>query len=477
MKEKTLKLNMVINTIKSVMSIVFPLVTFPYVSRILGVENIGKYNFVNSIISFFSLIAGLGIGTYAIREGAAIRDNSIELKKFSNQMFTINLISTIFSYLLLGILVLAVTKLQSYLSLFIILSIQIIFKTIGIEWVYSIYENYIYITIKSIVFQLVSLILMIMLVNDKNDLEMYAIVTVIACVGSNIFNCFHIRKKIQIGLTRFLELKKHIKPILMLFAMELTVTVYVSSDTTILGFLCDDTTVGIYSVSVKIYSIVKSILGAILVVAIPRLSSLYGDNKLDEFKKTGQEIYKTLLTLIIPAMVGVMILRESIVRLIAGEQYLDACSSLLVLSVALMFCMAAWFWGQCILVPIKQEKEVFKITMISAILNILLNFILIPLWGEMAAAITTVIAELCSYLWCMYKGRKWTGISGFSNILFKIICGTVGMVAVSMLVRLFIGNYLMCFIVTILCAIVVYIVIEMALKNEVVYNIVVGKNK
>ena len=155
-KNKSIKVNMILNAIKGLMSIFFPLISFPYVSKVLGVDNIGRYNFANSIISYFVLFAGLGINTYAIREGARLREKENEFRQFANEMFSINILSTIMSYVLFALLLIIVPKFQEYKTLLIILSLQIIFKTIGIEWIYSIYEDYAYITLRSIVFQVIS---------------------------------------------------------------------------------------------------------------------------------------------------------------------------------------------------------------------------------------------------------------------------------------------------------------------------------
>ena len=162
-KNKSIKVNMILNAIKGLMSIFFPLISFPYVSKVLGVDNIGRYNFANSIISYFILLAGLGINTYAIREGARLREKENEFKQFANEMFSINILSTIISYVLFALLLIIVPKFQCYKTLLIILSLQIIFKTIGIEWIYSIYEDYAYITLRSIIFQIISLILLFVL--------------------------------------------------------------------------------------------------------------------------------------------------------------------------------------------------------------------------------------------------------------------------------------------------------------------------
>lgn len=471
-KNKSIKVNMILNAIKGLMSIFFPLISFPYVSKVLGVDNIGRYNFANSIISYFVLFAGLGINTYAIREGARLREKENEFRQFANEMFSINILSTIMSYVLFALLLIIVPKFQEYKTLLIILSLQIIFKTIGIEWIYSIYEDYAYITLRSIVFQVISLILLFVLVRDENSVNMYAAITVISAVGSNVLNYFHAKKYCKVGFGWKIDWEKHLKPIMVLFAMSVTVTIYVSSDTTILGFLCDDYTVGVYSVSVKIYSIVKTVLSSVLVVSIPRLSALLGINDRTEFNFVASDIYKTLLTVVIPAIVGIILLRKPIVLLLSDVTYISASSSLLLLSIALFFCLGAWFWGQCILVPMQMEETVFKVTVVSAIVNIGLNFVLIPIWKENAAALTTVIAEAISFVWCWYKGSKIVKLEGTIKSLLKIAVGCIGIIAVSLGCGKIFGSGNLYMIVTIIVSVVVYGVIEIILKNEALYGII-----
>ena len=470
-REKSLKLNMILNAIKGIMSIVFPLISFPYVSKILGVENIGKYNFANSIINYVVLFAGLGISTYAIREGARIRNNMGELRTFAGEMFSINVISTIVAYIGLFILLIIVPKFHEYTSILIILSLQVVFKTIGIEWIYSIYEDYAYITIRSIIFQALSLVLLFLLVKTQNDVNRYAAITVLSSVGSNILNYVHARKYCKVSLTIKINWKKHIKPILVLFAMSLTVTLYVSSDTTMLGLLCNDYTVGIYSVSTKIYSIVKTVLSSVLVVSIPRLSSLIGESKGDEFNEVASDIYRTLLTLVLPAITGLIVLRKQIILILADNTYIRAESSLMLLSIALLFCLGAWFWGQCILVPLKKENNVFKATIVSAIVNVVLNLVLIKTWKENAAAFTTILAEAISLFWCSYFAHRYIKLTKIVSTTIKSLIGCLVIVGVAVLGSMIISSDIAYICFTVGFSVLLYGATEVFLKNEAIWSI------
>ena len=150
--KNSMKKNAFLNGFKNILNLLFPLVTFPYVSKVLNVQGIGQYNFSQATVSYFSLIAGLGISSYAIREGSKYRDRKKEFNIFASEVLLCNIISTIIAYLLLGVCMLVINKLKAYSSLIWVFSIQIVFTTIGIEWLYSIYEEYEYITIRSIIF-------------------------------------------------------------------------------------------------------------------------------------------------------------------------------------------------------------------------------------------------------------------------------------------------------------------------------------
>ncbi len=471
MKTKSLKLNMILNAINGALNVLFPLITFPFISNIFGVDLLGKYQFSSSFISYFLLIASLGISTYAIREGARIRDNKDQFSKFANQMFTINMGATLLSYCLLAICMVAIPKLYSYTGILLILSINILLQTIGVEWLYSIYEDYFYITIRGIVFHILSLVALFVFVRTPNDIYIYSIISVVASGGRYLLNFFRARKYCKLRFTKDLNIKEHWKPIMLLFGMQIATTIFVSSDTTILGFMVNDYVVGIYSTSTKIYSAVKTVLSAILVASIPRLSAtLANDNS--RFNDTLTDIYKTLLTFLIPAIVGIIFMRNEIVLLISNVDYIEATESLFILSIALFFCLGAWFWGQCVLVPMRKESFVFKVTLISAVINIVLNLILIPFWKEKAAALTTVISEAVAFFMQWYEGRKYAKTFGIIKITIKIIAGCLGICLTCLLIQKYINHFYLKTILCCLISIVVYMLIEFILKNSVLYDIV-----
>lgn len=463
-KVKSLKLNMVLNAIKGLLGIIFPLITFPYVTRVLGVDNVGKFNFSYSVVSYFVLFATLGIKTYGVREGARLRESKEQFTAFANEIFSINIYSTIASYLLLAVIIFTVPKVQAYYLTIFILSGQILFSTIGVEWIYTVYEDYLYITLRGIFIYIASLVMLIAFVRDQNDINIYAFITVIANGGANIYNFFYAKKYCKLKLVRKNDLKLHIPPIMTFFATSLAITVYTNSDITILGFLWDDNVVGIYSVSCKIYNTLKILLSSVIIVSIPRLSNYVGKHEMKKYENTIADIYYTLLTVTIPAVVGIILLRKEIILIISGEAYLESTVSLILLSIAALFSLGAWFWGQCVLVPQNKEKFVFKITVWSALINIILNILFIPCGKEIAAAFTTVIAELFAFITQYYEGRKYAVIE-IGKLGLKIGIGCI-FITIIVLTLGFLKEHFIVFTIIASCsAIVGYGLVEILLQN------------
>ncbi|MFT9457220.1 MAG: flippase [Liquorilactobacillus hordei] len=467
---KSLKINAFLNSLKNVLNVLFPLITFPYVSRVLDVSAIGKYNFANSIVSYFTLMAGLGISTYAIREGARLRDDRKLEEKFASQIFSINIWSTIFSYVLMFVLILLFQKLHSYWLVICIFSLQIFFTTIGTEWIYSIHEEYMYITFRSIVFKILSLVLLFLFVKKSNDYLIYAGITVFATVGSNILNFFHAKKFCNIRLITDMNLKIHLKPIFIIFASNIAIMIYVNSDITILGLIQGNYSVGIYSVSVKVYNVVKTVLSAVLIVTIPRLAMLYGKNRYGEFRQILSKVFNALVLLTAPAVVGLFSLSREVVLLIAGKNYVGATGSLRILSFALLFSIFSWIYSECVLIPAKMEKVVLIATVISATMNVVLNFIFIEKFGVNAAAFSTVVSEALMLLITWSKGKKIVSIDNVVKNSRDIFLGCLGIMLVCQFIKKFELNYFVTLPVCILFSCMVYFGILLIMKNSFIYS-------
>lgn len=475
MKHRSLALNAFLNSLRSIFNILFPLITFPYVSRKLSVSGIGIYNFSNSIVSYFLLIAALGISTYAIREGAKYRDNTKKITQFASEVFTINIWSTVIAYILLFLSLIIFQKLRNYSLCILIFSLQIFFTTIGTEWIYQIYEDYTYITIRSIIFQILSIILLFVFVKKTQDYLNYAAITVFSAVGSNILNFVHARKYCHIHIILIFNWKKHIVPILVLFAAGIANMIYVNSDITLLGLMKNNYIVGIYSVSSKIYSLVKTLISALLIVTIPRLALLLGKKRIKEYKNILAKLTNTLVVLALPASVGLFMLAKEVILIISGSNYLRAISSLQVLCFAYIFSILAWILSDCVLIPAKREKKVLVSMTASAILNIFLNIVLIPFWDENATAISTVLAEMCMFIMNYHYSKDivndvFRSKELLNNFVTSIV-GCVGIVIVCLLCNIGYQSMLLKTVFSVVLSVIIYGAILVLLNNKVALSI------
>ncbi|MFJ6920857.1 MAG: flippase [Lactobacillus crispatus] len=474
MKKKSLGLNAFLNGLRSVLNLIFPLITFPYVSRVLTVRGIGIYNFSNTYISYFILISGLGIGTYAVREGAKYRDNQNQINNFVSEIFSINIISTILAYLLLIVSLLIFGNLQNYISCIIIFSLQILFTTLGTEWVYTIYEDYSYITIRSIIFKIISIILLFILVRKSDDYLWYATITVFSGVGSNLLNFIHAKNFVHIKLTRKTNWKYHLKPILIIFASALAANIYVSSDTTLLGILKNDYAVGIYSTAVKIYQMAQGLLSALLMVTIPRLAMLWGQKRRKEYAHVLTKVINLLSILVLPASIGVMMLSKEIVLIIAGEKFLLSANSLKIITWAIIFSIFSWIFSDCVLIPAKRESKVLFNTIVTAVINILLNFIFIPIMSYDGTSLSTVLSEFIVMLMNGYSCRDIIKPIIFKketlkNLLESII-GCIGIVIVCLLCQWGWNSMIWKTIFSVVLSILMYGAILVLLGNEIIIS-------
>lgn len=389
----SIKKNAILNVLRKLMTLIFPLITFPYASRILLPEGIGRVSFARSIINYFIVIATLGIWAYGIRETAKVRDDREKLSKVTQEIVTISLISTVIAYLILYVGIFTIPKLSEYRSLLVVISAKILFATLGFEWLYSGVEDYKYITVRAFIFQIISVVLLFVFVHKPEDYLKYASIAVISNVGSNICNLIHSRKYIDFSFRYKLELRRHIKPIFILFAMAVTSTLYSTIDVTMLGFMCGDWEVGIYTSATKINGIVTSLVVSVGAVVLPRLSYYANDKTIEKFKELSYKNYDVLFLFSIPATIGLCLIGNAIMLLFCGAEFISAVPIMRIMNVMIIIVGASSVTGTQTLVPIGKEIIAFYGLLIGAIIDIFLNLILIPRFYSYGAAVSTLISE------------------------------------------------------------------------------------
>lgn len=474
-KQKSLKLNAILNGIKQCFSIIFPLITFPYVSRILGNAGYGKYSFSYSITYYFVTFAALGISTYAIREGAKIRDDKNKIEVFCSQVFSINILSSIVAYLGLFLLIASNAKIRSYAIYILIQSIAIILQTVGTDWINSIYEDYLYITVRYIFVQAIALVAMFVFVKNQNDVWKYCLITTLASNGGYLINVFYVRRYIKLRFTLKMNLKKHIIPLLVLFFNSLAIIVYVNSDITMLGFFSSDSVVGVYSFSSKIYNILKNLINAVVIVSVPRISYIL-QNDSEKYDSYIQRIFNALNVFLLPLIVGLIAMSDSIIYIAGGKQYLSGTNSLKILSLATLFAIYASLFSNCVLIVNRREKYCLISTITSAAVNIILNIFLIPLWGMNGAAMTTVIAEFLNCILQVHFSKDlydWHRLKLIDSL--PCIIGSGIVFVICSISNKLINSLVLKFVIAVPVSIVIYFALMVFSKNEFVLSVLKKK--
>ncbi len=465
MQRKSLITNSLYNISRTFITLFFPLIIFIYASRILGPDGIGKVEFSKNLTGYFVLLASLGINNYGTREGAKLRDNKLEFSKFVREILIINIFSSIFSLLLFFFFINNVDYLKSYKNILMIFSITIIMTPLGIEWFYGALEEYKYIAIRTLFFQILSLLILFLCVKTRNDIIWYTIVLIISSVGSNLANIIHSRKILFLYKGNKYNVCRHIKPILILFALAISNSLYSYIDITMIGFISNDREVGLYTSALKVNRIVTNVLGATGAVMMPRLSYLWNNGNIQEFKKIVKIVKECILLVSIPCFVGVIGLSKQIIFLVCGTEYFPAVSTMRILSIIIVFLTLSTFYNMHILVPVNEETKTLKSILFGLIVNIFLNVLYIPKYGRDGAAIGTVVGELVVLLIGRYYAHKIINVKNNWLNYVQYIIASIPILVICFIMSS-INNILIQTIISMIISVILYLLILYLLKNE-----------
>lgn len=393
MRKASIKKNFIMNSILTMSSFIFPLITFPYVSRILQPAGTGKVAFAISFISYFNLIAQLGIPTYGIRECARVRDDRELLSKTAQELVIINLIMSLFAYLCLAIAIFTVPRIYNDRELILVVSVTVFLNAVGMEWLYKALEQYTYIAVRSILFKLIALAAMFAFIHSKDDYIIYGGISVFAASASNIVNLIHSRKHIDLRLSKNIELIRHLRPILVFFAMACATTIYTNLDEVMLGFMTSDIDVGYYDAATKIKKVLVSVVTSLGVVVLPRASYYIEKGKTKEFWDISEKAIHFIFLIASPMMVFFILFAKDTINVLAGSSYGGAVLPMQLLMPTILFIGLTNIMGIQIMVPLGRENKVLHSVILGAVTDALLNALLIPTMGASGAAIGTLAAE------------------------------------------------------------------------------------
>lgn len=470
MSESSLKANTVLNILRSVLGLLFPLITFKYASVILGPTGIGAANYAQSIITYFQLLATFGITSYAIAEGAKLRKEPERFGRFANEIYTINLLSTLFSYLIL--LILSVGGVFGHHNIYIIiLSATLFFSLIGVEWMFVIYEQFKYITLRSLFFQIVSFALLFVFVKTENDTAEYVGLIALSTVGSSIFNFYKSRQICKVGLAPLRDIKRHLTPLFIIFGTSIASLIYVNSDMILLGVIKSDVEVGIYAAGVKVSKAICVPIASVSLVAVPRISEKIAQSSLVNVEEICRKVLHFMCFFIFPFGVGLFLLSDESILLLSGADFLDGSVVIKILIIDLFLSPVNGFLVSQLLIPFGKEKISLYATIGGAIGNILLDILLIPLISIYGAACATVFSELIVFLMCMPFLNKQLNLYEISKGCWQYFVGSLLIIPVFFIFHQATPNYIINSLLIIIIAGCIYIFTLIKMNNIVVKEI------
>ena len=423
---QSVKVNYILNLINTGTQMLFPLITFPYVCRVIEADGIGQINFFQSIISYISLFTCLGIPMYAIREIARDRSDVVQMNRTAMEILLLHSMLTLVGYAIVAILCLTVPQIQVNIPLFLILSLTIFFTAIGCEWFYQGIEDFKYITIRGLIIKTVSVVLLFIFVKSKTDLLYYGCYTVFGVLGGNIFNFFRLRKYIHRENIIFSELhiKRHIKPVLKVFSFSVVTSIYLQLNTVLLGFLKNALAVGYFAAATKVMQMLLTMSACLGSVMMPRASHLIAENKEDEFNRLIQKSYDFTLAIALPMTIGLIFCAPSLITALCGVKFEHSILPSQIIAPIILMVAISNVFGIQVLFPKGKINIVTLCCGIGAVADLILNLCLIPFFSYIGTSIAYLGAEVATTVAMYFIGRRYIPIIYFkkSHLTYALGC-------------------------------------------------------
>ena len=423
---QSVKVNYILNLINTGTQMLFPLITFPYVCRVIEADGIGQINFFQSIISYISLFTCLGIPMYAIREIARDRSDVVQMNRTAMEILLLHSMLPLVGYAIVSILCLTVPQIQVNIPLFLILSLTIFFTAIGCEWFYQGIEDFKYITIRGLIIKTVSVVLLFIFVKSKTDLLYYGCYTVFGVLGGNIFNFLRLRKYIHRENIIFSELhiKRHVKPVLKVFSFSVVTSIYLQLNTVLLGFLKNALAVGYFAAATKVMQMLLTMSACLGSVMMPRASHLIAENKEDEFNRLIQKSYDFTLAIALPMTIGLIFCAPSLITALCGVKFEHSILPSQIIAPIILMVAVSNVFGIQVLFPKGKINIVTLCCGIGAVADLILNLCLIPFFSYIGTSIAYLGAEVATTVSMYFIGRKYIPIIYFkkSHLTYALGC-------------------------------------------------------
>ena len=456
---KQLNKNLIYNILYQIFIYLVPLITAPYIARVLGADNIGIYSYTYSIAYYFILLSMIGINNYGSRS-IAKAEKAKDKDKLSYTFGSIYIIQFVLSIIMiLGYIVFTLVFFKEYLTISFIQILFLIATLFDINWFYFGMEKFRITISRNIIIKLISLVLIFLLVKEPGDLWIYTLIMSGSTLLSQIYLWFFIKKYINFARVEKKDIIYNLKQCLILFIPVISYSIYRVMDKTMLGAIAGTTELGYYENAEKIINIPISFITAIGTVMLPYMSKSEDDKKEIFNTKIFYSLELSLL-LIVPMMFGLIAVGRDFSVIYYGEEFLRSGTLIVCLAATLLFITIANVIRTNYLIPKGKDKIYVKSTIYAAIINLILNAIFIPIFQGVGACIGTIVAEFSVMLYQCIRVRTEIELKSVIKLCFKYISKGLIMFLLLIIIAKLIENLVMRLIVQVLVAVIFWLIIN-----------------
>lgn len=420
----SIKKNFLYNISYQILVMILPLITAPYISRIIGAVGIGVYSYTYSVANYFVLFAMLGLNNYGNRSIAAVRDDKERLNETFSEIYTLQIVTTLIMIIFYFIFVTLVDSIDQKITL--IQAVFIISALLDINWLFFGLEQFKLTVTRNMIIKILTVICIFIFVKNSGDLWIYTVIMAGGTLLSQSMLWAFLKKYVSFKRPTLNGIIRHIKPNLILFIPVIAVSIYKIMDKIMLGSMTTMTQVGYYENSEKIIGIPMGIITALGVVMLPRMTNLTANGNFDTAKKYIEISLKFIMFLAIGITLGLSGVSRQFIPLFFGEEFVNAVPVVSVLAFTVLFISWANVIRTQYLIPQKMDAIYIKSTGLGAIINVIVNLLLIPSCGATGAAIGTIFAEAAVASYQTWKVRNELEINKyFKNSCIYIVPGVV----------------------------------------------------
>lgn len=392
MAKKSIAKNYIYNMIYQVLILVLPLVTTPYLSRVLGAEGIGIYGYTYSIVTYFILFGSLGVAMYGQREIAYAQENVEERKKVFFEIIIFRFITIAIASIAYYFFFMKGAEYQIYYR---ILLLELIAAAFDISWFFQGMEEFKRTVTRNVLVRICSVSLVFILVKTKEDLAKFTLIYSLADLIGNLSLWIYVPKYIRGAKVKNINVLRHLPQITLLFIPQIANQIYKILDTTMIGTLVQDKAeTGYYEQGQKVIRLLLTVVTSLGVVMVPRMASTYASGDNEKIKSYMKMSFKFVFFLAFPIMFGIISIAEAFVPVFFGTGYDKVVILISVISPILILMGMGNVLGTQYLLPTKRQKEYTISVTIGVLVNFVLNYILIKKYASIGASVATVLSEL-----------------------------------------------------------------------------------